>query len=261
MEKRDSRTGANRFHSVSIPYFLPDEPDLWFHQVEAYFMLKNIISDEEKFCYVISQLECKYAQLASNVIRKPPKEEKYETLKRTLIRKLNDSKSFRIIQWTRREELGGRTPSELLRDMQRYADDRLSENLLRVLWQNHLSVTTRAVVSEIDLPLEKLAEVADLIHDSSPQVSTDIVELSRNVEDLKRLVSKCVSRSQGKLQNRQTQRQVSRRRSSPARNDHCWYHQVFDARATKCRSPCSYASHTATSQKRYRQTVSFFFLF
>ena len=51
-------------------------------------------------------------------IRKPPREDKYKTLKTQLIRNLNNSKSNRIHQLTKRRELGGRTPSELLHDMQ-----------------------------------------------------------------------------------------------------------------------------------------------
>ena len=115
MANRESTAGAIRFH-VPIPFFWPYELDLWFYQAEACFTLNNITLDEEKFCYVLSQSPICKPSIGH--IRKPPREDKYETLKTQLIRNLNNSKSNRIHQLTKRRELGGRTPSELLHDMQ-----------------------------------------------------------------------------------------------------------------------------------------------
>ncbi|XP_043263109.1 uncharacterized protein LOC122403577 [Colletes gigas] len=148
--------------SFRIPPFWPDQPGVWFHQIEAQFTLSGVTADATKFYCVMSQLEPKYAAEVQDIFDSPPATEKYGTLKKELVRRLSASQSERIERLLAKEEIGDRTPSQFLRHMQGLAGTAVNEEFLRTLWSRSLPAMTRAIVnSQSDLPLCKLAEIAD----------------------------------------------------------------------------------------------------
>ena len=46
---------------IRVPPFWAEKPAAWFAKLERHFALSNITQDSTKFCYVISQLDIKYA--------------------------------------------------------------------------------------------------------------------------------------------------------------------------------------------------------
>lgn len=245
---------------IRVPPFWPEQPAVWFHQIEAQFALSGVTADVTKFYYVMAQLEPKYAVEVQDIFANPPDSEKYETLKRELIHRLSRSQSQRIRQLLEQEEMGDRTPSQFLRHMKSLAGTTVSDDFLLTLWSSRLPAMTRAIVTaQADLPLAKLAEIADQIHEGSAQtqvasVATDNVTelLLKRLEGLESKIAE-LSRSRPQYQSNNRYRRRSRSRSAkrngqPVREDYCWYHQTFGERSTKCRSPCNYGSGNEKSR-------------
>ncbi|XP_076239971.1 uncharacterized protein LOC143182668 [Calliopsis andreniformis] len=248
---------------IRVPPFWPEQPTVWFNQIEAQFVLNGVTADTTKFYYVMSQLEPRYALEVQDIFSSPPETNKYETLKHELIHRLSASQSQRIRQLLEQEEIGDRTPSQFLRHMKSLAGTTVSEDFLRTLWSSRLPEMTRAIVTaQPDLPLNKLAEIADQIQQNSARTqvatvsSNDMTEvLLKRLESLElRIAEMTRSRSRGRYGGRQKSRSRGRsngRNKSPARKDHCWYHQVFGTKSTKCRSPCSWGQETGNDKDRH----------
>ncbi|KZC11474.1 hypothetical protein WN55_03099 [Dufourea novaeangliae] len=121
-----------------------------------------------KFYYIMAQLEPKYALEVQGIFNNPPETDKYATLKRELIHRLSVSQSQRIRQLLEQEEMGDRTPFHFLRHMRSLARTSVTDNFFRTLWSSRLPAMIRAIVTaQADLTLDKLAEIADQIYEST----------------------------------------------------------------------------------------------
>lgn len=240
--------------AIRVPAFYPEQPSVWFNQIEAQFVLNGVTSDHIKFYYIMSQLEPKYALEVQDIFDNPPETDKYETLKRELIHRLSASQTQRIRQLLEQEEIGDRTPSQFLRYMRNLAGTTVSEDFLRTLWSGRLPAMTRAIVTaQTDLPLSKLAEIADQI--SVGTARTEVASVSqesgmdiilKKIANLELQIAE-LSRSRPNNRFRNKSRQRSRSRSvkrgkSPAGHKVCWYHRKFGKDSTRCRAPCSFVS-------------------
>jgi len=103
METEDERgpININRI-AVKAPPFWPEEPELWFAQIEGQFTLGGITQDATKYTYVLSQLEAKCARKIKNVAANPPESNKYHALKQSLTQRLSASQEHPITLETRR---------------------------------------------------------------------------------------------------------------------------------------------------------------
>ncbi|KAJ8723457.1 hypothetical protein PYW08_003369 [Mythimna loreyi] len=161
---------------LRCPPFCPEEPALWFAQLEGQFILNRITSDTTKFYFATSQLEFKYAIEVKDIITYPPETNKFEKLKTELINRLSASQEKRIKQLLIHEELGDRKPSQFLRYLQSLAAD-----FVKSIWISRLPQNIQTVIaSQIsDLQVERLAEIADRVHEiapSTPQVASASAE-------------------------------------------------------------------------------------
>ncbi|KOC58988.1 hypothetical protein WH47_00813 [Habropoda laboriosa] len=236
--------------------FWPEEPGVRFNQLEAQFMLNGLTADDTKFYYVMAQLDPKYAREVQDIFNDPPETGKYEKLKTELIRRLSASQSQRIRQLLEQEEIGDRKPSQFLRRMRDLAGSSVSDDFLRTLWSGRLPEMTPAIVTaQTDLPLTKLAEIADQIHegtarsqvasvainDSTERLIKQLEGLQTQIAELQRL--RPSSRKGGNFHQRSWSRSASAKRGkSPSRNAQCWYHRKFGAESTKCRAPCNFVA-------------------
>lgn len=240
--------------AIRVPPFWVKNPAVWFHQLEAQFALNGITSDMTKFYYTAAQLESRYADEVSDIISNPPATEKYEALKRELLRRLTATQNQQIRELLERTEMGDQTPSQFLRTMRRLAGDTVPEDFLRTLWAGRLPAMTRAIVtSQADLALAKLAEIADRIHESTApaqvsEVTTDptVAALAKQLEKLTAQVCELArsSRSRERFPNetKRDRTRSARRNRSPSAKGTCWYHRRFAAAATKCRKPCNFVA-------------------
>ncbi|XP_046382265.1 uncharacterized protein LOC124153210 [Ischnura elegans] len=256
--------------SIRAPPFWPEEPSLWFSQLEGQFFLCGITEDESKFWVVATQLEARYAQEVKDIISNPPSENKYSKLKEELIRRLSASREQKIRQLLQREEMGERKPSQFLRHLKNLAGDSVPDEFMRSLWLTRIPQHFRAILAANEgADLDTMASLADKIHEAfarqqdttpfPPQVSVvspepcscsggasgTIASLLSRMDDLSRQVAALsVSRpSRGDHSNTHTRQRSRSRGHSLSRRDPnmCWYHWNFGDRARKCIQPCSYS--------------------
>lgn len=151
---------------MRIPSFWPDDPELWFAQLEGQFTLGAVTDDDVRYGYVLSKLEPRQAREIKDVITNPLSSNKYSTIKHSLIQRLTDSQKQRIRQILEREELGDRKPSQFLRHLSTLVGTTVSDDLLRTLWLERLPPQTQAILATRKSDkLQDVAELADRIHE------------------------------------------------------------------------------------------------
>lgn len=242
--------------SVKVPPFWPDEPELWFAQLESQFALANITIDSTKYNYVISNLDYKYVTEIKDIIKSPPTVNKYDKIKSELISRLSSSHEQRVRQLMSHEDIGDRKPSQFLRHLQNLAGPNVPDEFVRSIWSSRLPSHVQVIVaSQSKCNLDDLAKLADTVNDviTQPQVqevtaptsNSEINELRNCIAELTKQVAALSiaarSRSRGRSPRwRQRTRSPS---SAPQQDKMCWYHWKFGDKATRCRSPCSYAGN------------------
>ncbi|XP_041976648.1 uncharacterized protein LOC121731318 [Aricia agestis] len=254
---------------VKVPPFWPERPALWFAQLEGQFLLSGISNDTTKFYTTCGNLEHKYAVEVADIIENPPKERKYETLKSELIRRLTAPREEKIKQFLMSEDIGTRKPSQFLRHLQHLAGPNIPEEFIRTTWYNRLPVSVQPIIaSQGDMPLDKLAELADKITaiaqptlqvaaatpGSSSTPASDSMwsameAMARQIEQLTKQVAE-LSTHQSRQPRRRFDRQRyrSRSRSQSRSNGMCYYHNKFGNKAFKCTRPCSFTGNADGSQ-------------
>lgn len=258
---------------VRVPPFWPEEPAVWFAQVEGQFALSNISNDTTKFYYVISQLEHQYAAEIKDIIITPPPVDKYERLKTELIKRLTTSKEHKIKQLLMYEELGDRKPSQFLRHLQSLAGTTVSDDLMRTIWSNRLPSNLQTIVAmQKSSTLTEVADLVDHVHDIAPSTPMQVAstsaaalpaspldvlcrqveQLTKQVESLRLSQQKQTRARYGahrRNRSRSVQRNGSRSQERPQDHPNCWYHYRFGQNAKKCVSPCSFMSGNAKSSR------------
>ena len=273
--------------SVKLPPYWPDDPVLWFAQVEAQFSTRGITSEKTMYHYVVSSLQPEYATAVRDLLISPPATNPYQELKTELTKRTTASEQKRLHQLLTAEELGNRTPTQLLRRMEQLlAGKTLEDSFLRQLFLTRLPHQVQSILasSRDTMKLHQLAELADkIIEVSSPlksglsvsnvtapstsstqSESDDIKKLSDQVQQLALQVQSLTkelhqergrspSRSSGKNRGRSRSRGRSpkgERQLKPHAGAECWYHWQYGEDAKKCSSPCSWQSksHPSSSQ-------------
>ena len=246
--------------SLKLPAFWPADPELWFAQVDAQFRTKRITSQATKFEHVIATLAPQYAAEVRDLILKPPDADPYDRLKEELIKRTTASEQRRLQLLFNAEDLGDRTPSQLLRRMQQLLGDKAAtadQSFLRQLFLQRLPPNVRMVLASTkdNEDLESLASLADkVVEVASPAVntvqntelSTEVEQLRSDIAGLKKLVTSSLSATRHF-------RSLRRRSPSPAPPDKptdlCWYHARFAEKATKCTKPCSWSSENVQADR------------
>ena len=133
--------------NLKLPPFWPNDPTIWFAQVEAQFLTRNITSQKTKYAHVVSSLQPEFAQEIRDILICPPTQNQYDALKKELIRRTSASEQKRLQQLLTAEELGGRKPSQLLRKMkQLLGSNQLEESILRQLFLQRLPTNVQLIL-------------------------------------------------------------------------------------------------------------------
>ncbi|XP_071451884.1 uncharacterized protein [Hetaerina americana] len=155
---------------LRVPPFWPEEPALWFAQLEGQFFLAGISEDAKKFYTVVSHLEPRFAQEVKDVISNPPGDNKYTKIKEELIRRLSASQEEKIRRLLEREEMGDRKPSQFLRHLKDLAGSSMPDEFMRSLWLTRLPTPLHAILAAQDgVDLDAVASLADRISEVIPR--------------------------------------------------------------------------------------------
>lgn len=255
--------------TARIPDFWPDQPRVWFIQAEAVTQPQHL-SDEAKYHLIITKLGKDVITQVTDILIKPPENNKYKTLKDRLLHLYEESETRQIQKLIGELDLGDRKPSRLLRQMQDLARDKVNDNTLTILWQNHLPPSVRAVLVSADTKdLATMARIADRVMESVRPVQVDAVsqlpdtnaQLVAEIAKLNLRMERMEQKRSRSYERRAPHRQDSRDRSasryrpqwramSPADNGLCFYHQRFRNRAHKCMPPCTWKVATGNDERR-----------
>ncbi|XP_047032027.1 uncharacterized protein LOC124643514 [Helicoverpa zea] len=241
--------------------FWREYPRMWFIQFEAVVEPQKT-SDENKYRYVLGQLQPTDLQHVTDIVIKPPETKKYEAIKQRLLSVYEQSEVKNFKNLISGLELGNQKPSQLLRRMRELGGNMITEDGIKIEWMNHLPPQMRVVLSvNTDSSLDMLAAMADkmmeysesaniaAVSSSQPDsaavnqkiMSAQIQVLSKQLENLTLEISEL--RSRGRPNHRRYQRSRSRSKST-ARHQHdpnrvCYYHYRFGDQARRCVSPCA----------------------
>lgn len=155
---------------VKTPPFWPEDPELWFQQLEIQFTLSNVTTDSTKFFYALSQLDHTYISQVKDIIRDPPATGKFEKLKVELTKRLSASREKQLRQLFMHEDMGDRKPTHFLRHLKNLAGPSVSDELLLSLWSGRLPHNLQTLIASQQprLGLDELAELADRVHEMAP---------------------------------------------------------------------------------------------
>lgn len=167
-----STSPAVQHFAVRLPPFWPQNPTVWFLQVECQFELAHITTQLTKFRHVVSVLPQDIAAQVVDILSAPPANAPFDALKTAILERTTASERKRLQQLLTAEELGDRRPSQLLRDMQNLLADRAATfdpALLKELFLSRLPANVQMILATATtLPLQDLATHADKIMEVSP---------------------------------------------------------------------------------------------
>lgn len=239
---------------LKLPPFWDKYPVLWFANIEAQFMVSGITQDATKYYCVVSALTSDILSYVSDIVLTPPEGDKYEKLKSRLVSDFSDSEQRRIKAVLSELVLGDDKPSHLLRKMKQQAGTTLGEDFLKTLWLQRLPAQAQAILSVSEDSLDKLALMADKIHETagagveeihgSKSPLSEFSELRAQIAELSEQVAH-FSRGRERQKrdfggNRSFSRQRSKTPKSRGSRDQCWYHFKFGNAARRCKPPCTF---------------------
>ena len=264
--------------SIKLPPYWPEDPIIWFAQIEAQFVTRGITSEQTKYSHVVSSLQPQYAKEVRDILVSPPAVKPYQVLKTELMKRTSASEQKRLHQLLTAEELGDRQPSQLLRRMEQLLGaNTLEDSIFKQLFLQRLPHHVQSILasSRDDMTVNQLSELADRILEvGSPSQSSvaavasgnsassssssvpDFQRLSDQVEKLTFQVQSLTTqlhqeRSRSKYRGTPSHRNRSRSRSfSRSRsNGLCWYHYTFGSKARKCESPCNFNASDSNAHR------------
>lgn len=253
--------------SVKLPPFWQGDAAVWFGQVEAIFHTRRITAQQSKYSYVVGALNAEVAMEVRDLVLSCPVTDPYDTIKSALIARTAVSEQKRLTQLLSTEELGDRTPSQLLRKMQQLlGTNDMDTALFRQLFEQRLPHNVRMVLASLPstMPLVDVASMADrIVEVATPapvSVSTidttstkqELVELRSLLSTLSEKVDRLMKQSRGRSRSRhrspgptpkvQTTGQATPGGSSDTAvtEDLCYYHRRFGSSAYRCQAPCKF---------------------
>lgn len=250
--------------SARLPEFWKEQPRIWFLQVEA-VLFPQKLSDDAKYHLIVAKLERDVILQISDILSKPPAENKYKTLKNRLLNIYEESESEKIRKLIEEMDLGTQKPSQLLRKMRDLAKDRIQDSTLAVLWQGHLPSTVKAVLAVTDkTDLDVLATIADKVTEaavpmknissvdqpasSSTSMIATIKKLRARIANLENTRGRSRQRSRSGRDNSNSKTRSQSRDSKSMKKSNknpdwlCFYHYRYKEKAAKCIKPCNWKS-------------------
>ncbi|UYV81462.1 hypothetical protein LAZ67_20001258 [Cordylochernes scorpioides] len=251
--------------SIKAPEFWPNDPELWFITLESQFLLNKpspITNDDTKFSYLISLLPPSTAIEVREFIISPPPDNKYDALKKAIIKCTADSEFKKLQQLLTQEELGDRLPSQLLRHLRQLIGESkaVSDTTLKMLWMQRLPKNIQIILTtQEQASLNSIADLADSVTEitSSPSSSTSTLE--KELASLRAEISALkidLNMKEERISRSRSRSSSSSRKSSPnsyrkynPNGSWCWYHFRFKHHARKCISPCTFNKKAKNQQE------------
>lgn len=219
--------------------------ELWFVQMQCWFDLNQVRSDNSKYNMVVAHLKGDVLAQVEDVLRAPPAQEKFNAIKNALVSRFADSERTRVHKLVSGITLGDKKPSHLLQELRR-ANVGNDETLLKTMWLSRLPTSAQATLSIAHGTLQEVANLADIVIETLRIGNHGIVAQvgqaaqyngtpnDNRVDELIKVIAelKAEVRTRGRSQSRAS---GGGRDKTPAKEyDICWFHYKFGAKAKKC---------------------------
>ncbi|XP_055623727.1 uncharacterized protein LOC129767129 [Toxorhynchites rutilus septentrionalis] len=235
--------GAAAVVSVKLPEFWKAEPEMWFAQAEAQFILANVTRDDTKFYHIVAKLEQSVICHITDLVSNPPQQDKHKKIKERLISRFALSPETRLERLLSSSDLGDMRPTHLLAKMQDLAAGlNVNNELLKMLFLQRMPQHIRPVLTISDGTLPKLAEMADKLTEfprvaSVSSVPTPISNaVSDQMEGLREqmeVLSTEIRRLKQNSANHRRTRSTSRSSNNSTTTELCWYHRKYGQQAER----------------------------
>lgn len=259
--------------SPKLPPIWQQKPAMWFAHIETQFRVAGITADQTKFDHVIGQFDYKITAEIEDIILNPPEKDKYDHLKKEVIRRLSQSEEERVRRLLSEQELGDRKPTQFLRHLRSLSENVLKdEGILRQLFMRGLPLHLQAILAASSDPLDDIAARGDKILEVVPSTATNPIGFvhaagaASDVADpfgfkafatqMQTLTATVAALSTDRNSRSRTPTPGNRSRShsrssasGTANQKICWYHKTFNNKATKCISPCSWSKENSTDSQ------------
>lgn len=254
--------------SAKLPPLWKNNIQIWFIQVEVNFELAGIVNDATKYNHVVAAIDPNTLSAVSDILISPPKTNKYETLKKRLVKEFSQSETHKIRQLVSELQLGDDKPSYLFRKMKELAGTAFTDNnFLKTLWLQRLPAEVQAILSVSTETVDNLVNLADKIlevrsdttgnavaatsqtiegrNPHAEEVSALRCEIAELTKQVQRLARPQERGYRERPFHRSPNRNYRRNSHSRERRDYggmCYYHFKFGDRAFGCKQPCNYRS-------------------
>ena len=226
---------------AKMPKFLPDQPAIFFVMAEAQFTLRNVTSDDAKYCHVISALPPEVVSRIVDLVTAPPATNKYDAIKQRLTKSYAKTPAERATKLLEITDLGGRNPLALLDEMRNLARGENIEFLLRAIFLRALPEEVRRVVRN-STTLDELAAAAE-DHFTKTGAAIDprhsVYAAGNDADDADSVAAF-----------RRHPQRAGSKSSAPREKDICRYHAKFGANAKNCIAPCKMAPPSNSAGQR-----------
>lgn len=244
-EQQDARTAA--VVSVKLPDFWKSDPEMWFAQAEAQFILANVTKDDTKFYHIVAKVDQSVICHIADLVSAPPAENKYQSLKARLISRFALSPEARLERLLGATDLGDMRPTHLLAKMQELATGlNVNDNLLKMLFLQRMPAHVRPILTISDGTLSKLAEMADKMTESPNVASVSTAAngtsstTNEQMEHMKEQLETLSAEFRRLRSNSNDRRRSRSASSSRMTSEMCWYHRTYGLQAQRCKQPCQY---------------------
>lgn len=236
--------------AYKVPEFKKELAETWFMQLETYFKLRRINSDETKYGMVITSIDTQTLSEIIDGIVDLKEGNKYEYVKKNIIGMLGRSTQSKLNELLSNIEMGSMKPSKLLRKMQSLAKDKVTDELLRSMFMKQLPTTISCILQVSDANLNELAKLADQMMETAQfrsvtEISDDadnkqVTVITEKAENVNERLSKIESEMKRLTLMMKKMNRRPRSQSRSRDEAECYYHQKFGDKATQCRKPCNY---------------------
>lgn len=245
--------------AIRVPPFWPEQPAIWFAQLESQFANAGINADATKFNTIVGSMDGKMLTQVSDAVLHPPDEAKYDNLKRCIIERFSDSEQRKMTKMLSELELGDKKPSQLYNELKQLGGTNVTEDFLITIWLQRLPIHVRRICASVQGDKKQLPAVADEIMDCGhSQVNSIAVKnsepnsvadgLEKKIDELTKAISALHQSGnfgqRYRSRSRSAASKCSETQDSQSSGDNvsslCYYHRRFGSNARKCRSPCNF---------------------
>ena len=135
---------------INIPSFCQSSPATWFVLVESTFAINRILRDSLKYHFVLTLLPEEIVLSIIDLINEPPEDNKYDTLKHTILARHTDSETKRLTRLLDGIAIVDDKPSQYYRRLELTAGTSkfLSKYLLKQMWLNWIYPVSKGYIGK-----------------------------------------------------------------------------------------------------------------